>query len=238
MRCTAVLLLVLFGSASLSATEPDSSKSYHKVIMASLGYQHSTLSDFNEGIAAAGFDEIDAPHGIGSFEWAFINGPRHMQSISLEFIMAKELNRTVPLQPIREFQVRGMAAYLNSGLPVYNDGFHRLMFRIDLGIGVTTLTSALKQDFQAVLNGNPAEKNSISQTSMLLRVGFRHEFRFDSDAETPFPIGVRVGYAFTIQTEDWTNGDGFLAAGLQISGGPKAQYTGFSAAVDVPIAMF
>ncbi len=238
MRCTAVLLLLLFGFVSLPAAEPDSTKSYGSVIMASLGYLHSPLSDFNERIAAAGFNELDAPIGTGSFEWAFINGPKHMQSIALEYYATRGLDRSVPLQPLREFQVSAMAAYLNSGMPVYNDGFHRLMFRVDLGLGLTTLTSALKQDFQTVLDGNPAEKNSISQASLLFRVGFRHEFRFDSEAETPFPIGVRIGYSFTLTTEDWTNSDAFLSAGMQVSGAPKAQYTGFSAAVDVPIAIF
>lgn len=238
MRYTAVLLLLLFGFASLPAAEPDSVKSYRNVFMASVGYLHSPLSEFNERISTAGFDEIDASYLTGSFEWAFINGPKHMQSISLEFTTATKLEHAEPLQPTREFQLRSMASYLNSGLPLYNDGFHRLMFRLDLGLGLSVLETALKQDFQSVLEGKAGERNAISQGSLLLRLGFRHELRFYSDAEVPFPIGVRVGYAFTLHTEDWTNSDVFVSSGMQVSGGPKAQFTGFSAAVDVPIVIF
>jgi hypothetical protein len=196
------------------------------------------MSEFNDRIAQSGFGGVGASNLTGGLEWAFINAPRHMQSVSLEFTMVKELERAEPLQPVREFQIRSMVGYLNSGLPLYNDGFHRLLFRLDLGLGLTVMSTALKQDFQDVLNGSPAERNAISQGSLLLRLGFRHEFRFDSDAESPFPIGVRVGYALTLTTNDWTNADSFGASGMQISGGPKAQYTGFSAALDLPLAVF
>ncbi|MCZ7557831.1 MAG: hypothetical protein M5R41_15640 [Bacteroidia bacterium] len=238
MRRIATLLILLLRAVSLSAAEPDTLASYRNVLMVSIGYQHSPLTEFNDGIAPSGFDAVSATNLTGGFEWAFINAPKHMQSISLEFTLAKELERAEPLQPAREFQVRSMAGYLNSGLPVYNDGFHRLLFRLDLGVGLTVLSSALKQNFQDVLDGLPAERNTISQSSLLLRLGFRHEFRFDSDAESPFPIGIRVGYAFTLTTNDWTNADAFGASGMQISGGPKAQYTGFSAALDLPLAVF
>jgi hypothetical protein len=238
MRCIATLLIVFSGAASLSAAEPDTLASYRNVLMVSIGYQHSPLTDFNERIGSSDFGAVSASNLTTGFEWAFINAPKHLQSISVEFTLAKELKRGEPMQPMREFQVRSMAGYLNSGLPLYNDGFHRLLFRLDLGVGLTVLSSALKQDFQDVLDGSPAERNTISQSSLLLRLGFRHEFRFDSDAASPFPIGVRIGYAFTLTTNDWTNADAFGSSGMQISGGPKAQYAGFSAALDLPIAVF